>query len=104
MEPDSVSHSFIHPKQPAGMLSRLMKEINGDINANDLKNESANGDTNDPANVPGSPGLLAGLAADVASQKMRVPQDLSLIAQLAQTELKGGLINDKKYLVCPLLN
>jgi hypothetical protein len=79
-----------------------MREINDDTNgydANGFRNEIANGETSDSANGTRSPGLLAGIAADVASQKMRVPQDLSLIAQLAETQLKGGLIDDKRYLV-----
>jgi len=87
-----------------------VSETNSDINGygadsfqNGCESGNINSNANGATNGSGgheSPGLLAGLAADVASQGMRVPQDLSLVAQLAETRLHGGLINDRKYLVC----
>ena len=77
------------PRRPAPVLVARGHNINSNVN----------GATNGSGGHE-SPRLLAGLAADVASQGMRVPQDLSLVAQLAETRLHGGLINDRKYLVC----
>lgn len=34
------------------------------------------------------------------SQGMRIPQNIGILVSLVQTRLRGGLVDDKKYLVC----
>ena len=46
-----------------------------------------------------TPNLLTSILQDLASQGRRVPDDISILLSAVETEFKGGLQNDKKYLV-----
>ena len=46
--------------------------------------------------------LLSSVVHDLASQEMRIPEDIGLIVSGIQTEVNGRLINDKTYLVFTL--
>ncbi|KAH0556381.1 hypothetical protein GP486_005695 [Trichoglossum hirsutum] len=47
----------------------------------------------------GRKSLFIRVAEDLKSQKMRIPQDLEILASAVQTTLQGGLVDDKKYLL-----
>lgn len=66
-----------------------------------LANSLSNG-TNGNIARTSTPNLLTGILQDLASQGRRVPDDISILLSAVETEFKGGLQDDRKYLVCAL--
>ncbi len=79
------------PAQHDGMLDKLGHIVRISPASNEYESVSTIIDT--------SANLLSGVVHDLASQKMFIPEDINLIVSSIQTEIDGGLIDDKSYLV-----
>ena len=79
------------PTQQDGMLDKMDHIVRISPASNEHGSISKTGAT--------SLNLLSSIVGDLASQKMLIPQDINLIMSSIKTEIDGGLIDDKSYLV-----
>ena len=66
------------------------------MDTQNLARLSARSDRDKPSTLRS---LLKGAVADLISQGMRIPQDLSLLLSIGETEIDNGLIDDERQLV-----
>ena len=88
-----ASQTVTPPAHHDGMLDKFTHIIQ--------RSRKSKGDGNVIASGPTSPSLLSSILHDLESQEVRVPEDIGLVVSSVQTEIDGGLIDDKTYLVWP---
>ena len=79
----------VSPAQHDGMLDKI----------NHIVPKSHRNNRGYSVNGTNGQSLLTSILHNLASQEMRIPEDIGLIVSTIQTEIDGGLIDDKTYYV-----